>query len=103
MRLLRLARNPSPWLRVALASLVLAFALNSIASVTHRHEATIGHQLHSALCGYCISFDHMSPAPATRASTITPAIAVEVAVRTTTVVASRFALTSAQPRAPPIA
>jgi hypothetical protein len=81
---------------------MLTFALNSIASVTHRHDTSIGHQLHSQLCGYCISFDNMSPAPATRAPTIAPVFTVAVPLRTTTLVVSRFALTSAQPRAPPV-
>jgi hypothetical protein len=101
MHLFQLARNPPQWLRVALVSLMLAFALNSIAHVTHRHDATIGHQLHSAPCGYCISFDHMTPAPASRALAIVPLFAAESPSRAPTLVAARFSLTAAQPRAPP--
>ncbi len=102
MSLLHLARNPPRWLRVALASLMLAFALNSIAQVTHRHEASRASQLHSAPCGYCISFDNMTPAPADRPLAIVPAYAVErLAVAPITVV-SRSVPTYTQPRAPPV-
>ena len=102
MSLLHLARNPPRWLRVALAGLMLAFALNSIAQVTHRHEVTAAGQLHSALCGFCISFDHMTPTPADRPLTIVPAYGSEQPAAAPGIVVSRFARTSAQPRAPPI-
>lgn len=81
---------------------MLAFALNSIAHVTHRHEAAAHHQLHNALCGYCISFDNLTPAPAAHSLVITPQARTDVAVAAPAVVSSRFALTSAQPRAPPL-
>jgi hypothetical protein len=102
MSLLHLARNPPRWLRAALASLLLAFALNSLAHVTHRHEATAASPQHSALCGYCISFDSMTPGPANGLpATVTQYAAERIAVAPSLVV-SRFARTCAQARAPPV-
>jgi hypothetical protein len=63
MRLLHLARRPPQWLRVALAALLLAFAVNSIAHVTHRHDAAPSSATHSLACGYCLSFNGLIDAP----------------------------------------
>lgn len=101
MHLFQLARNRPKWLRVVLAALMLAFALNSIAHVTHRHDLA-GHQQHSELCGYCISFDNMTTAPAPLALSIAPLFPAEIAATASTLVASRLARVSAQPRAPPL-
>ncbi|MGH8176034.1 MAG: hypothetical protein ACREV5_07240 [Steroidobacter sp.] len=102
MSIFESARRPPQWLRVALAALLLAFALNSIAHVTHRHDATAAAASHGVLCGYCVSFGGLADAP--RHTYAAPA---------PTQVASRLALpapvarsidlrTSAQPRAPPL-
>ncbi len=63
MRLLHLARRPPQWLRVALAALLLAFAVNSVAHVTHRHDAAPSSATHSLACGYCLSFNGLVDAP----------------------------------------
>jgi hypothetical protein len=63
MRLVQLARRPPQWLRVALAALLLAFAVNSIAAVTHRHDAAPSSAHHSLACGYCLSFNGLADAP----------------------------------------
>jgi hypothetical protein len=81
---------------------MLAFALNSIAYVTHHHDAIPGHALHGLLCGYCVSFDNMTSAPAIRSLAVEPAPTAEVLTIPTTAVVFRFAHTSAQPRAPPL-
>jgi hypothetical protein len=63
MRWLHLVRRPPQWLRVALAGLLLAFAVNSIAHVTHRHDAAPSTASHSFACGYCLSFNGLVDAP----------------------------------------
>src|ERR671911_630721 len=63
MRLLHLARRPPQWLRVILAGLLLAFAVNSIAHVTHRHDAAPSAATHSLACGYCLSFNGLVDGP----------------------------------------
>ena len=102
MSVLKLARHPPRWLRVALVGLMLAFALNSIAHVTHRHDVAAANQPHTALCGYCVSFDNMTPPPVDRPLVIVPAYVAERLTAAPGIVASRFVRTSAQPRAPPV-
>ena len=63
VRMMHLARRPPQWLRVALAGLLLAFAVNSIAHVTHRHDAAPSSATHSFACGYCLSFNGLADAP----------------------------------------
>jgi len=98
----RLARTPPRWLRVALAGLLLAFALNSIAHVTHSHDPRIAHSLHSVACGYCATFDNIAGAPSTRALSLAPPPLADFVALPATTVSSRFVRTSAQPRAPPV-
>ncbi len=60
-----LARKPKQWLRAALAGLLLAFAINSIAHVTHTHEQDkVSTVVHAAACGYCTTFSASAPATA---------------------------------------
>jgi hypothetical protein len=102
MRLLHLARRPPQWLRVALAALLLAFAVNSVAHVTHRHDAAPSSATHSLACGYCLSFNglvdaprHDHPALALNHGTFYLLADLQVWF------APRLA-TSARPRAPPV-
>lgn len=81
---------------------MLAFALGSIAHVTHRHDAPLANALHSVGCGYCATFDHMSTPPTAAAVFITPATPTAFVATLATTVATPFAYTSAQPRAPPV-
>ena len=81
---------------------MLAFALNSIAHVTHRHDSTLASQLHSVACGYCATFDNMAAAPASHALFVAPVLADTAVASPATSVPSRFVYTSAQPRAPPV-
>jgi hypothetical protein len=102
MRLMHLARRPPQWLRVALAALLLAFAVNSIAHVTHRHDAAPSSATHSLACGYCLSFNGLADAPRHDH----PPIEVEpesfyLVANIETGFVPRTA-TSARPRAPPI-
>jgi len=65
MSAFELARKPPQWLRVALAALLLAFALNSIAHAAHTHEqGTAGTVLHSTACGHCVAFGTADAPPA---------------------------------------
>ena len=62
MSTFRLARRPPRWLHAAFAALLVAFALNSIAHVTHRHDASAS-VTHSLACGYCATFGGLADAP----------------------------------------
>jgi hypothetical protein len=101
MSILHLARRPPAWLRVALVGLLLAFALDSIAHVVHRHDAVQTSATHGPACGYCAAFDGLVDAPrhshAPLAATI---VATYVAPIAQFAPAARPHLT-AQPRAPP--
>lgn len=102
MRLLHLARRPPQWLRVALAGLLLAFAVNSIASVTHRHDAAPSSATHSLSCGYCLSFNGLVDAP--RHDHVPLDVTQETFYLSADVEGSFVARpsTSARPRAPPV-
>lgn len=102
MRLMHLARRPPQWLRVALAALLLAFAVNSIAHVTHRHDAAPSSATHSLACGYCLSFNGLADAPRHDH----PPLAVEhdsfYFFADSVAWIARRLVTSARPRAPPV-
>jgi hypothetical protein len=101
MRLLHLARRPPQWLRVVLAALLLAFAVNSIAHVTHRHDAAPSSATHTLACGYCLSFNGLVDAPRhDHAPLVVEHDSFYLVAETTAPVARRVA-TSARPRAPP--
>jgi hypothetical protein len=102
MSLFHLARKPPAWLRVALVGLLLAFALDSIAHVVHRHDASVQTSAtHGPACGYCAAFDGLHDAPKHRHAPPTTTI-----VATYVAPVAQFASTlrprvTAQPRAPP--
>lgn len=102
MSLFHLARRPPAWLRVALVGLLLAFALDSIAHVVHRHDDTVQTSAtHGPACGYCGAFDGLIDAPKHRHAPLTA-----IVVGTYVAPIAQFALAlrprlTAQPRAPP--
>jgi hypothetical protein len=101
MRIFQLVRKPPQWLRVALAGLLLAFAINSIAHAAHTHETTVAPAMHTA-CGYCATFGSVSDAPVYAQSLPIPTLTlIESSDPHETLVARRPA-SSAQARAPPI-
>jgi hypothetical protein len=101
MRLMHLARRPPQWLRVCLAALLLAFAVNSIAQVTHRHDAAPSSATHSLACGYCLSFNGLAGAPHyDHAPLVVEHESFYLAADCTAPVARR-PVTAARPRAPP--
>lgn len=63
MAFFQMARRPPRWLRAALAVLLLAFALNALAHVSHRHDASPASATHGLACGYCVSFGGLAAAP----------------------------------------
>lgn len=101
MRLVYLARRPPQWLRVALAGLLLAFALNTIAHATHRHDDAPSSATHSLSCGYCLSFNNLADAPRHDYAPLTVQHhAVHLHADADDVLPRRLT-TSARPRAPP--
>jgi hypothetical protein len=102
MRIFQLTRRPPQWLRVVLAGLLLAFALNSIAHAAHVHEIKATPATH-VVCGYCATFSGGAhDAPVYAHSLPLPTLtSIEAAYPLELFVARRPA-SSAQPRAPPI-
>lgn len=103
MRVFMLARRPPQWLRVAFAALALAFALNSIAHVTHEHDAApVVSAFHNLACGYCASFGGLADAPRhSYVLDLDRQFGIAVALTTDEPVALT-PITSARPRAPPL-
>jgi hypothetical protein len=102
MRIFQLARRPPQWLRVMLAALLLAFVLDTVAHLTHTHEASPATASHNAVCSLCVSFANLADAPrylhevgSVQPITIAFAFIVIVAV-------ARRPWTSARSRAPPV-
>jgi hypothetical protein len=103
MSIFHLARHPPAWLRVFLASLLLAFAVDSVAHVVHRHDDTVKTALgaHGPACGYCAAFDGLIDAPKQSYAAVTASVfAGYVAPVARRRVALR-PLVTAQPRGPP--
>jgi hypothetical protein len=102
MRLFALARRPPQWLRVALAGLLLGFALNSVAHVSHRHEATSTSASHSVTCNHCVSFGTLAGAPShSHPPGLSQPIWLGVTATQVVLPAQRLR-SSAHPRAPPL-
>lgn len=101
MSIFQLARKPPPWLRVVLAGLLLAFALDSVAHAAHTHDATTVGVAHSA-CGYCATFGGLGDAPVHAHSLPIPVFTPIEAFDPHEAVIPRRPTFSAQPRAPPI-
>jgi len=100
MRIFQIARKPPQWLRVVLAGLLLAFAINSVAHATHRHDRTTT-AAHIATCGYSATFDSVSDVPQYLSSIeVVAAPSVAAPIADICRLDSR-PQTHAQPRAPP--
>lgn len=102
MRIFHLARTPPQWLRIAFAALMLAFALNSIAHVTHQHDAAHVSIAHHAVCGYCVTLGSLAGEPGHTFSIQKPSPAEGIPTATVIVRLPTHPETSARPRAPPI-
>jgi hypothetical protein len=102
MRLIELARRPPTWLRIAFAGLVMAFVLNSIAHVTHRHDENVGNATHLVACGYCLAFNGLADAPANPALCLNASVCDEPVLIAGSTPRIFRAPSSSQPRAPPV-
>ena len=109
MKLFALARHPTRAIRIAFAALLLAFGLNAIAHVSHRHQSDIADDmattgtstLHTTACGYCATFGSLADTPHPPAlDAIAQTVALFASVFFTAAIVRRTA-TSANPRAPP--
>jgi hypothetical protein len=102
MRLTQLTRRSPPWLRIAVAGLVMAFVLSSIAHLTHRHEAVAGSTAHVVACGYCLGFGALATTSVPSALTLAAVASDELTIATAAVLLSFKSPCAAQPRAPPL-
>jgi hypothetical protein len=104
MDFFRKVRMLNRWSRALLVGFALVFGLNSIAHAAHQHEPTTSAttSLHSTVCGFCVSFDHLSTPPTP------PLVHITVDVEAFSPVAGDLpkpaarARATAQPRAPPV-
>lgn len=102
MFIFHLARRPSAWLRVALVGLLLAFAVDSIAHVVHRHDDTVKTLgAHGPACGYCATFDGLIDAPKQNYAPLAEIIVTRYVAPVTSAPVPFRPAVSAQPRAPP--
>ena len=103
MQIFKAARRSTNWMRAALALLVLAFALDSVAHAAHTHDSTPAAVAHHVACGYCATFAtglggtpvHTIPAAATLAPRLLP-------VPQYAAPAQQRLANTAQARAPPV-
>ncbi|HEY0683138.1 MAG TPA: hypothetical protein VGD45_12460 [Steroidobacter sp.] len=103
MSIFHLARNPPAWLRVALVSLLLAFAVDSVAHVVHQHDETAKSTFaaHGPACGYCAAFDGLIDAPKQSYSPVAAMVVLGYVAPVASLPVSFRALVTAQPRGPP--
>lgn len=103
MFIFHLARNPPIWLRVALVSLLLAFAVDSVAHVVHRHDGSVTTTFaaHGPACGYCAAFDGLLDAPKHSYSPVAALVLVGYVAPLAILAVSFRPLVTAQPRGPP--
>ncbi|MFO7306571.1 MAG: hypothetical protein C0P74_013720 [Gammaproteobacteria bacterium] len=100
MRLFRALRNRPAWLRVVFAGLLLCFALNTVAHVTHGHDPASVFATQVS-CDHCLQFGHLADLPPVeleaqrRLDSSQPFLPANAAVRSQTVVLA------AHPRGPP--
>ena len=101
MRTVPTIPKASVWLRVVLASVLLSFAINSVAHSAHRHD-TRTTAAHIATCGYHATFGALGTAPqysiAVEAIT-TASISLPIADCVRPACGPQIV---AQPRAPPV-
>ncbi|GFE83149.1 hypothetical protein GCM10011487_51490 [Steroidobacter agaridevorans] len=85
-----------------LVTLLLAFAVDSVAHVVHRHDDTVKtFGAHGPACGYCAAFDGLIDAPKQSYAAVT-AVTVTTYVAPVAAASVSFRPTvTAQPRAPP--
>jgi hypothetical protein len=102
MRLFRIARRPTHWLRVVLAGLVLAFVLDSVAHLGHSHDPDRTSVAHSVACGYCATFGGLAEAPSFGESVSLVRHGHVVQITPFARVIDLRPLSAARPRGPPL-
>jgi len=81
---------------------MLAFALDSIAHVVHRHDDIVKTSAtHGPACGYCAAFDGLVDAPKHRHSPLTAIVVATYVAPVAQVTAAFRPRLTAQPRGPP--
>lgn len=102
MSIFHLARNPPAWLRALLVAVLLAFAVDSVAHVVHRHDDTSKTWgAHGPACGYCAAFDGLIDAPKQSYAALSAITLVSYVAPLAEVPVSFRPAVTAQPRAPP--
>lgn len=106
MSIFHLARQsttrPPAWLQAALVSLLLAFAVDSVAHVVHRHDSTAKTlAAHAPACGYCAAFDGLIDAPKQRYSAATALVFAGYVTPARDCAVVFRPIAAAQPRGPP--
>lgn len=83
--------------------MVLAFALDSVAHVVHRHDDSVKTTLsaHGPACGYCAAFDGLIDAPKHQYAPLAAILIAGYVAPIAKFPASVRTHLSAQPRAPP--
>ena len=83
--------------------MVLAFALDSVVHVVHRHDDSAKTTLsaHGPACGYCAAYDGLVDAPKHQHSPLTAVLVAGYVVPVAQFPASIRTHLGAQPRAPP--
>ncbi len=102
MRLIQLTRRPPAWLRIAVAGLVMAFVLSSIAHITHRHDSLPDTSAHVVACGYCLSFGSLADASVHHTPVLARVAGDEIVIACLPLLRSYQSPCAAQPRAPPL-
>lgn len=103
MSIFALARRPPTWLRVALVAVLLAFALDSVAHVVHRHDDSVKttQSAHGPACGYCAAFDGLIDAPKHHYAPLAAILIAGYIAPIAQLPVSLRPRLNAQPRAPP--
>jgi hypothetical protein len=84
-------------------AVVLAFALDSVAHVVHRHDDSVKTTLsaHGPACGYCAAFDGLIDAPKHQYAPLAAILVTGYVAPVAQIPLSLRTRLSAQPRAPP--
>ena len=85
-----------------LVTVLLVFAVDSIAHVVHRHDDTVKTLgAHGPACGYCAAFDGLIDAPKQSYAAVTAVTVTSYVAPVAEVSVSFRPAVTAQPRAPP--
>ena len=89
-------------LRALLATLVLAFALSSVAHAAHTHDPAVAGSAMHAACGYCFAFGAAADAPVHAGIAAAPRVSRVLLVVAQAAVREQSIVLAAAPRGPPV-